>query len=99
MSGRVTSDQEPIAGVSFVLHGEGGKKKTPPGCAPVQLGLCSAESGQDGKFVFPSLLPGSYRIVPYYAASKEGIAFDVRPKELKFTVGHGSLQLSPEFQV
>lgn len=97
VSGRVTSDKEPIGGVSFVLHGD--TKVKPPGCSESTTGLCSAESGPNGEFVFPVLQPGSYRIVPHYAASKEGIAFDVRPKELKFTVKHNGLQLTPEFEV
>lgn len=99
VSGRVTSDKEPIGGVSFVLHGDSSIKVKPPGCLESTTGLCSAESGPNGEFVFPVLQPGSYRIVPHYAASKEGIAFDIRPKELKFTVKHNGLQLSPEFEV
>ncbi|XP_059482709.1 BOS complex subunit NOMO3 [Neocloeon triangulifer] len=99
VSGKVTSDKEPIGGVSFVLHGESSMKTKPPGCLESPTGLCRVESGPNGEFSFPVLQPGAYRLVPHYAASKEGIAFDVRPKELKFTVKHDSLTLTPEFQV
>ncbi|CAB3359921.1 Hypothetical predicted protein [Cloeon dipterum] len=99
VSGKVTSDREPIGGVSFVLHGENSMKTKPPGCLESPTGLCRVESGPNGEFSFPVLQPGSYRLVPHYAASKEGIAFDVRPKELKFTVKHNSLTLTQEFQV
>ena len=87
----MTSDKEPIAGVSFVLHGEKGKKiATPQGCLPSPQGLCRAESGADGRFLFSALAPGQYQIVPHYAAGKEGSAFDVRPREMRFTVEHDS---------
>lgn len=54
-------------------------------------------SDETGRFLFPTLSPGEYSIVPYYAGSKT--KFDVKPSELPFTVIHDSLVLPQEFKV
>ncbi|XP_063064130.1 BOS complex subunit NOMO1 [Engraulis encrasicolus] len=59
--------------------------------------LCSAQSGDDGTFRFPSLISGAYTLVPYYRG--ERITFDVAPSRMDFSVEHNSLKLEPIFRV
>lgn len=59
--------------------------------------LCHVTSDQTGRFVFPSLSPGDYKLVPYYAGAQT--KFDVQPSELSFQVSHGSVVLAQDFKV
>lgn len=54
-------------------------------------------SDKSGKFVFPSLSPGEYKLVPYYAGAQT--KFDVQPPELSFKVNHSSIVLRQGFRV
>lgn len=106
VSGYVFSDGQPIQGVHFLLFS---KKGTTPilkcnqekvkGFSQAQElpYLCHVTSAQDGKFVFPSLPPGGYKLVPFYKG--EHIEFDVSPPKLEFVVGQGSVRIANNFQV
>lgn len=59
--------------------------------------LCHATSDHSGKFVFPSLSPGEYKLIPYYAGAQT--KFDVQPQELSFKVSHNSIILAQDFKV
>ncbi|KOC70780.1 Nodal modulator 2 [Habropoda laboriosa] len=101
VSGRVTSEEEPVSGVTFVLFGNGVAKN----CATTPISkdlesrkpLCHVASDRSGKFVFPSLSPGDYKLVPYYAGAQT--KFDVQPPELSFKVSHNSVALRQGFKV
>lgn len=54
-------------------------------------------SDKSGKFLFPSLSPGEYKLVPYYAGAQT--KFDVQPPELSFKVNHNSVVLRQGFKV
>jgi hypothetical protein len=60
--------------------------------------LCHVVSNKKGQFSFPSIPPGSYKVVPHYKGP-QNIKFDVRPVEIDFTVGHESLKIGTEFKV
>ncbi|GLH02259.1 Nodal modulator 1 [Gryllus bimaculatus] len=106
VSGSVTSDDEPIKGVSFILFQSEGApvnikgcdKKPIPGFVSADTPLCHVTSDERGQFVFPVVPPGHYRVVPHYAGP-QNIKFDVKPTQLPFTVGHSSLQINTQFQV
>lgn len=101
VSGRVTSEEEAVSGVTFVLFGNGVAKN----CATTPINkdlesrkpLCHVVSDKSGKFVFPSLSPGEYNLVPYYTGAQT--KFDVQPPELSFKVSHGSVVLRQGFKV
>ncbi|KAG7199506.1 hypothetical protein KM043_014125 [Ampulex compressa] len=101
VSGRVTSEDEPVSGVSFILFGNGIAKN----CATTPVikdfesrkPLCHVVSDKNGKFIFPSLSPGEYKIIPHYAGGQT--KFDVQPSELAFKVQHNSMILRQGFKV
>ncbi|XP_012278866.1 nodal modulator 3 isoform X2 [Orussus abietinus] len=100
VSGKVTSESEPISGVSFILFGNGKAKN----CAthPIKgfedkKPLCHAVSDKNGRFIFPSLSVGEYKIVPYYMGSQT--KFVVQPTEATFKIEHDSLILPQDFKV
>ncbi|XP_014250405.1 nodal modulator 1 [Cimex lectularius] len=109
--GRVTSDGQPITGVSFVLFSkeknlsvDGCETSTLPGFTGDGLSLeglsyvCHVLSNDKGIFTFPQLSPGSYVLVPHYKGSKS-TKFDVHPRTLPFALEHGSVELPVTFQV
>lgn len=59
--------------------------------------LCHVTSDDSGRFTFPSLSPGDYKLIPYYAGAQT--KFDVQPPELSFKVSHGSVVLAQDFKV
>ncbi|XP_076659789.1 uncharacterized protein LOC143363051 [Halictus rubicundus] len=101
VSGRVTSEEEPVGGVTFLLIGNGVAKN----CATTAISkelrskkpICHVVSDKTGKFLFPSVSPGEYKLVPYYAGGQT--KFDVQPAELSFKVNHNSVVLRPGFKV
>lgn len=101
VSGHVTSEEEAVSGVTFVLFGNGVAKN----CATTAISkdlhsknpLCHVVSDKSGKFVFPSLSLGEYKLVPYYASAQT--KFDVQPAELSFKVNHNSIVLRQGFKV
>jgi protocatechuate 3,4-dioxygenase beta subunit len=60
--------------------------------------VCHVISDDKGQFTFPSIPPGSYKVVPHYEGP-HGIKFDVRPVEIDFTVEHGTYRIDTEFKV
>ncbi|XP_048265268.1 uncharacterized protein LOC100649850 isoform X3 [Bombus terrestris] len=101
VSGRVTSEEEAVSGVTFVLFGNGVARN----CATTPITkdlesrkpLCHVVSDKSGKFMFPSLSPGEYKLVPYYIGAQT--KFDVQPPELSFKVNHSSVLLRQGFKV
>ncbi|KYQ48115.1 Nodal modulator 3 [Trachymyrmex zeteki] len=101
VSGKVTSENEPVAGVSFILFGNGIAEK----CETTPMNknfesrkpLCHVTSDNTGRFIFPSLSPGDYKLIPHYAGAQT--KFDVQPPELSFKVSHNSVVLTPDFKV
>ncbi|XP_076247163.1 BOS complex subunit NOMO3 isoform X2 [Calliopsis andreniformis] len=101
VSGRVSSEEEAVSGVTFILYGNGMAKN----CATTPISedfkdkkpLCHVVSDKSGKFVFPSLSSGEYKLVPYYAGAQT--KFDVQPSELSFKVNHNSVLLRQGFKV
>lgn len=63
-----------------------------------QSPLCHVISNEKGQFTFPSIPPGSYKLVPHYEGP-HSIKFDVKPVEIDFTVEHESLKIATEFEV
>lgn len=59
--------------------------------------LCHVTSDNSGRFVFPSLSPGEYKLVPHYAGLQT--KFDVQPPVLSFKVSHNSVTLQQDFKV
>uniref|UniRef100_A0A8C7ZEH3 Nodal modulator n=1 Tax=Oryzias sinensis TaxID=183150 RepID=A0A8C7ZEH3_9TELE len=108
VSGEVRSDGEPVKDVTFLLYSSTVSEEGVSGCnpSPVEgadsgdsslLYLCSAQSRDDGTFVFSSLASGEYTVVPFYRG--ERITFDVAPSRMNFKVEHSSLKLEPVFRV
>lgn len=59
--------------------------------------LCYVTSNNSGRFIFPSVSPGDYKLVPHYAGAQT--KFDVQPSELSFKVSHNSVILAQDFKV
>lgn len=100
VSGRVTSDDEPVSGVSFLLFGNGHVKNCETSTVKewtAEKPLCHMKSDENGKFTFPAVSHGEYKIVPHYAGART--KFDVQPSELRFNVRHDSLILPQNFKV
>ncbi|XP_015179273.1 PREDICTED: nodal modulator 1 [Polistes dominula] len=100
VKGQVTSENEPVSGVSFILFGNGAAMK----CETIPVKgfesknpLCHVTSDKSGKFIFPALSPGDYKLVPHYPSAHT--KFDVQPPELLFKVNHNSLILPQDFKV
>lgn len=104
ISGKVTSDGEPITGVSFVLFKKSGSASVPiVGCDSSTLQgfsasvdkatlLCHVTSDSNGNFVYPSLPSGDYVIVPYYKGSQQHMSS--AHKSIKFDVQPQSLDFT-----
>ena len=98
---------EPMPGVSVLLltadpaqlHTAQCPDNTPvPGAAPAGLTqLCSIQTDNKGRFVFPVVRPGTYTLLPFYqtAATK----FEVSPGWMEVEVAGGSLLLAAPFTV
>ena len=55
------------------------------------------KSDENGRFSFPAVSHGEYKIVPHFAGTRT--KFDVQPSELRFKVNHDSLILPQDFKV
>ncbi|GFW16883.1 nodal modulator 2 [Trichonephila clavipes] len=107
VNGFVYSDGQPIQGVNFLLFSKKKLSTLPSRCDPEKVKgfsqildlpyLCHVTSAKDGKFIFPSLPSGDYKLVPFYKG--EHIEFDVFPSKLDFTVNEDSVHISENFQV
>lgn len=107
VTGRVISNEDPIKGVQFILFSNDVKKQQITDCnsaipdefvaSDKEKPICSVVSNSDGSFLFSTLPPGSYKILPFYKG--QNIKFDVRPSSLSFKVQHESMELKDVFQV
>ncbi|XP_072764167.1 BOS complex subunit NOMO3 isoform X2 [Anoplolepis gracilipes] len=101
VSGKVSSENDPVAGVSFILFGSGFAERceTTPIAKDFESEkpLCHVTSDNSGRFIFPSVSPGDYKLVPHYAGAQT--KFDVQPSELSFKVSHNSVILAQDFKV
>ncbi|BES94845.1 nodal modulator [Nesidiocoris tenuis] len=110
ITGQVTSDNQPISGVSFVLFARQ-KQVSVSGCDSTPLPefvpnsslqghrlICHVTSNSQGSFTFPQVSPGEFVLVPHYKGSKS-TKFDVHPRSLQINVRHSSLHLNSPFQV
>ncbi|KAK0090897.1 hypothetical protein PV325_000063 [Microctonus aethiopoides] len=100
VSGKVISEDEPISGVSFLLFGNGKAKNcdtTPIKGFEVDNYLCHVKSDKTGKFIFPALSNGEYKLIPHYASAQT--KFDVQPSELTVKVHQNSVILQQNFKV
>jgi len=107
VKGSVMSGSEPMAGVSIFLFGPDTASLKPGHCpdntmtgvtAPDGLTqLCHVQSDSHGDFLFPVVLPGDYKLVPYYKGSHT--QFEVSPSILEMTVKSGSVHLTSPFLI
>ncbi|XP_063993834.1 BOS complex subunit NOMO3 [Diachasmimorpha longicaudata] len=106
VNGRVMSeDNQPVTGVFFVLFGTGAFKdcSTVPQTMEITSDptwgkpLCHVTSDTSGKFRFPALTNGNYRLIAHYSAPQT--KFHVQPSELTFTIDQGSVTLPQEFRI
>jgi hypothetical protein len=73
-------------------------KFTPPASVKGLKPVCYVKSNKDGQFVFPSLSPGQYTLVPFYQHDSS-VKIDIQPATLSFNVAHDSVTLDTTFQV
>ncbi|XP_074594811.1 BOS complex subunit NOMO3 [Brevipalpus obovatus] len=113
LSGRVTSDGEPIRDVHFALFSlSPASKSLPQGCdqSPIKVTykrleeakkkgtyLCYQRSNNDGSFEFENLSPGKYRLIALYIGNN--IEFEVKPPLVDFEIKHAPLRIKEEFRV
>jgi len=102
VSGKVTSKDEPVLGVDFLLYSDTVKsvpceqsRATVP--SNQKTPLCVAKSDENGRFLFKNLPCGTYKLVPYYKGANT--TFDVSPAEKSVVVSRGSTVLKDVFQV
>ncbi|RZF33121.1 hypothetical protein LSTR_LSTR016867 [Laodelphax striatellus] len=112
VSGTVTSDKEPITGVTFIVFGTKKPEKPLMGCDQSHVSgfsttspelknkviICHVVSDTSGRFSFPCLPSGKYVVIPHYKGA-QNIKFDVQPPLLEFAVEHDSVALPTPFQV
>ncbi|KAL0132278.1 hypothetical protein PUN28_000219 [Cardiocondyla obscurior] len=103
VSGKVTNEDEPVAGVSLLLYGNGVAEncELPPDEKSFEstvetAPLCVVTSDNTGRFIFSSLSSGDYKIVPWY--SRKTI-YSILPQVLSFKVTHTSVVLTEDFEV
>nr|CAG4643284.1 EOG090X07YB [Ilyocryptus agilis] len=106
--GHVSSEGEPIQGVEFSLYSQN-RDAMPSHCglnAPsvsdrsIVEGwnlVCQTISDVSGRFVYPVVPSGHYKLVPLY--SGENILFDITPSSYEFDVEHDSVTLPRKFEV
>uniref|UniRef100_A0A8D8YDE6 Nodal modulator 1 n=1 Tax=Cacopsylla melanoneura TaxID=428564 RepID=A0A8D8YDE6_9HEMI len=106
--GMVTNDNEPLPNVHFVAFTPQSNKVVFHGCqtsnlssfpAPVSVQdlkpVCYVTSDTEGRFLFPSLSPGQFTLVPFYQQGQ----IDIQPASLSFNVAHDSVVLDTKFQI
>lgn len=106
--GQVSSEGEPIQGVEFSLYSTS-LDAAPSHCGlsvPSTAArsavkgwnlICQTISDPNGRFYFPIVSSGNYKLVPLY--SGENILFDITPSSLDFDVEHDSVTLPRKFEV
>lgn len=104
VTGFVKSEGEPVKDVTVLLLGTSKKadyfieecdKSSLSGLDANRNALCHVQTDKEGKFVFPVVSPGTYKVYPFYKSQM--IHFE--PQEIEFEVGHGSVVLSSSFEV
>lgn len=107
VQGRVISEGEPIQGVVFSLYSRG--NKPPPswhcGLAAPSVPItipdwslnCQTVSDLNGRFFFPTVPAGQYKLIPLYQG--ENIRFDITPSAVDIEVEDGGLTVSQTFEV
>ncbi|XP_065911657.1 BOS complex subunit NOMO1-like isoform X2 [Dysidea avara] len=94
-------DSEPVSGVQFLLYAD--NVDLQGYCDSVKVeGIiedpkCLEVSDKNGHFVFHSLPPGDYSIVPHY--QQQGIVFEVVPGKVFTSVLNDSVIVKPVFEV
>lgn len=107
VQGQVSSDGEPIQGVIFSLHSQNSKAAassslcglappTVPSSIPGWSLACQTVSDPQGRFLFPVVPSGHYRLVPLYQG--ENIRFDITPPHVDFDVEDDSLVMPQKFE-
>ena len=97
---------EAMPGVSVLLLGDSELTKsqcrdnTPVTGAAIPAGVrqvCAIKTDNKGRFIFPVVPPGSYKLLPFYqtAATK----FEVSPQSMEVSVKAGSVRLPAPFTV
>ncbi|XP_058830145.1 BOS complex subunit NOMO1 [Topomyia yanbarensis] len=110
VDGSVVSDGQPFGNVGFLLYAEKGAVsmvKCPTENIPRVNGTdpkyggsprCYVEANKaTGKFSFPSVSTGKYRVVPHFTS--KDIQFHIRPEAMEFEIGRDSVDLSESFEV
>ena len=108
VDGFVSSDREPIQGVIFSLYSQGQDASyhcglsAPSVATPISLSgdwrlVCQTVSDVKGRFYFPVVSPGRYKMVPLYQG--ENIRFDILPNAVDFDVEDDSLTIPQQFEV
>jgi len=101
----VQTGGEAMAGVSVLLFGKKALSKGQcPDNAPTAASapdgltqLCHIKTDNRGRYVFPVVPPGEYKLVPFYKTSST--KFEVSPQFLDVTVKSGSVVMSSPFTV
>ena len=97
---------EAMPGVSVLLLGSSDLTKsqcpdnTPVSGAAIPAGLrqlCTIKTDNKGRFVFPVVPPGAYKLVPFYQTS--ATKFEVSPGSMSVNVKSGSVLLPSPFTV
>ena len=97
--------RDPMPGVSVLLYGakQLGPGQCPDnsktGAAPLPglTQLCHVKTDSKGRFVFPVLPPGQYKLVPHYQTKHT--KFEVSPTSMDLVVSSGSVIVSPAFTI
>jgi len=103
VTGMVTSKDEPVLGVDFLLYSDTVKHVPCDSAAQIKLPdnrkspLCTSRSDEHGRFSFNNIPCGSYKLIPYYRGANT--TFDVVPAEASFVVSRGSTTIKEPFQV
>nr|CAB3264401.1 nodal modulator 1 [Phallusia mammillata] len=108
--GHVSAQGQPVSGVHLLLFTNTKLKEKVGGCSVARpsgseqvrcdshpIFVCATTSGADGSYVFPSLPPALYSILPYHR--EDHMQFDVEPQELKFSVQNSRVDHSDGFKV
>lgn len=108
--GKVSAAELPVKDVHLLLFSEKVINEKVKGCdesppagsedlvkSQKLVFLCSVTSDGKGAFVFPSLQPQEYILVPFHKG--EHIEFDVEPPQMKFVITHGTVKLPKNFAV
>ncbi|XP_055331310.1 BOS complex subunit NOMO3-like [Paramacrobiotus metropolitanus] len=109
VKGSVKSSGEPVAGVKFLLYSKTIDAKGIDGCDKEmasdlakdhpQYGrqLCGVKSDKLGEFIFASLVPGIYSILPTYKGGDT--KYDIEPSHMEVQLGQDLFTISNTFEI